>query len=290
MRSWLYCPGNNPKMIINAGIYGADGLVFDLEDAVSPAHKTEARILVAEAFFEGIIDSKVSAVRINGFETDYWLEDLKELIPAGVRIIRLPKVETADQIRSICRQIGKIENGNGLSEGIVKLQCIFETPLGLENVFQIGNSSPRIESYSFGAEDYCAAVGITRGQVLYPLDYPRSRITSAAAAFDYDAYDTVWGFINDTEGLKADTLRGKNLGFDGKSLIHPDQIEIVNQLYSPSSEEVAAAQKIMDQVRTVGDGALAVDGRMIDKPVISRAEKILNLAEMLGYQDKKGEK
>lgn len=290
MRSWLYCPGNNPKMIINASIYGADGLVFDLEDAVSFSHKEEARILVSEAFSEGIIDSKISAVRINGFETEFWLEDLIELIPAGVRIIRIPKVESADQVRQICKQISKIEIENGLSEGIVKLQCIFETPLGVENVFHVGKSSPRIESYSFGAEDYCASVGISRGSVLYPLDYPRSRVASAAAAFGYNAYDTVWGFMNDLEGLKADTLRGKNLGFHGKSLIHPDQIEIVNSLFLPSSQEIAAAKKIMEKVLTSEKGALSVDGRMIDQPVITRAEKILKIVELAENRDSKIEK
>ena len=275
MRSWLYCPGNNPKMIINAGLYGADGLVFDLEDAVPPIHKGEARILLSQAFSEGLIESKTSAVRINGYETGYWKDDLNELIPSGVRIVRIPKVESSDQIREICSEIGIIEKEQGIIEGSVSIQCIFETPLGVENAFKIGESSKRIDSYSFGAEDYCASVGITRGKELFPLDYPRSRISSAAAAFGFFAYDTVWGFLKDDEGLIADTIRGKSLGFDGKSVIHPDQIDIVNMLYTPSPDEVEFSKKIIEKLSGSDNGVIDVDGRMIDKPVILRAERVL---------------
>ncbi len=279
MRSWLYCPGNNPKMIINASLYGADGLVFDLEDAVSSDRKVEARILLAGAFSEKIVPAEISAVRINGPESVHWKKDLKEVIPSGARIIRIPKVESSGQIQEICREISRIESDSGIENGVVRLQCIFETPLGVEHAFHVGNSSPRIDSYSFGAEDYCTAVGISRGEEQYPLDYPRSRIASAAAAFGYNAYDTVWGFLNDPAGLEVDSIRGKNLGFHGKSVIHPDQVEIVNRLFSPTPEEIESAKRILDKISSGKSGAIALDGRMIDKPVILRAEMILRMAE-----------
>jgi citrate lyase subunit beta / citryl-CoA lyase len=279
MRSWLYCPGNKPKMILNAHLYGADGLVFDLEDSVSEEQKDEARILVAQAFTEKTVPSDISAVRINSFDSEHWENDLKALIPAGVSIIRIPKVETAEQIQKINHLVSSLEKESGIEANSVTFQCIFETPIGVENAFKIGRSSPRIHSYSFGAEDYCAAVGINRGTNLLPLDYPRSRIASAAAAFGYNAYDTVWGFLNDYEGLKADSARGKSLGYEGKSVIHPDQIEIVNSIFSPTPEEIKMARLILEKADSTKSGASAVNGRMIDRPVIIRAKKIIEIVE-----------
>ncbi len=271
-------------MIINAGLYGADGLVFDLEDAVAPDRKQEARLLLAQAFMEQIVPVGISAVRINGPDTDDWMKDLEEMIPAGARIVRIPKVEHPDQIRKICDLIGIIEEKNGIASGDVVLQCILETPSGVENAFIIGNSSPRIRSYSFGAEDYCTSVGIQRGPDLFSLDYPRSRIASAAAAFGYSAIDTVWGFLDDEAGLEADTLRAKSFGFNGKSCIHPDQIDLVNKLFTHSPEEVTAARQILEKASTMSSGATADRGRMIDRPVILRAEKILRSAEEYGIR------
>ncbi|RKX80818.1 MAG: citrate lyase subunit beta [Spirochaetes bacterium] len=290
MRSYLYCPGNNPKMIINAGLYGADGLVFDLEDAVAPEKKQEARILLSQAFSEQIVPVEKSVVRINGPESDLWEKDLKELIPAGVRVIRIPKVENSNQVQEISGVIERIESENAVTSGAVVLQCILETPLGVENVFLIGDSSSRICSFSFGAEDYCNALGIQRGQDLLPLDYPRSRIASAAAAFGYSAYDTVWGFLDDETGLKADAVRAKSLGFVGKSLIHPDQIDIVNKVFSPTSEELADARSIFEKAGLTDGGATAVNGRMVDRPVLQRAEKTIRLAEEYGVQVSKDDK
>lgn len=278
MRSWLYCPGNSPKMIISAPLYGADGLVLDLEDSVADDRKGEARQLVAQAFAEGIVSAESAAVRINGPDTGLWVKDLEELIPAGVRMIRVPKTEDPEGIREICAALGRIERENGIEAETVTLQCILETPLGVENAFALGGSSPRIRSYSFGAEDYCAAVGISRGRELFPLDYPRSRIASAAASFGYGACDTVWGFLDDPEGLAADARRAAQLGFEGKSLIHPDQIETVNRIFSPSGEELSKARRILDAAAVMNGGAAAAEGRMIDRPVILRAEKVLRAA------------
>ncbi len=284
MRSWLYCPGNRPKMMINAHLYGADGLVFDLEDSVSEEQKDEARILVTQAFIEKTIPSGISAVRINSVETEHWKKDLESLIPSGVCTIRIPKVETSEQIQTICNLISSLEKENNINEGFVTLQCIFETPIGVENAFKIGNSSPRIRSYSFGAEDYCAMLGINRGVSLLPLDYPRSRIASAAAAFGYRAYDTVWGFLNDPEGLTRDSERGKSLGFEGKSVIHPDQIEIVNSIFSPTTEEIKIARLILEKAEITQSGASKLKGRMIDRPVILRAKKLIEKSESFNDQ------
>ena len=290
MRSWLYCPGNSPKMIINAGLYGADALVFDLEDSVAESHKIEARYLLAQAFAERIIPVEKSAVRINGFESEHWRKDLEEIIPAGGRIIRIPKVESPQQIGEISAEIDGIEAESGIPRGAVTIQCLFETPTGVENAFLIGHSSPRIRAYSFGAEDYSSLLGINRGGDLLPLDYPRSRIASAAAAFGYTALDTVWGFLNDPDGLETDTLRGKRLGFHGKSVIHPDQIDIVNKLYAPTEKEIETARAILEKNNMAEGGASSFKGRMIDLPVVERARKIIGAAGIEELQDGKNDK
>jgi len=268
-------------MIINAGLYGADGLVFDLEDAVAEERKVEARYLLAQAFAEKIVPLEKSAVRINGIETEHWRKDLEEIIPAGVRIVRLPKVEYPRQIEDVCSEIGRIEEKWGIPTESVILQCIFETPLGVENAFEIGKASSRIRAYSLGSEDYCTALGVNRGRDLLALDYPRSRIASAAAAYGFMALDTVWGFLKDPEGLKEDTLRGKRLGFHGKSVIHPDQIEIVNRLYTPTEEEIAWARALLEKNDAAGGDASSLDGRMIDAPVVERARRVLINAGIL---------
>jgi citrate lyase subunit beta / citryl-CoA lyase len=290
MRSWLYTPGNNPKMIINAPLYGADGLVFDLEDAVAADQKEEARYLLAQAFSDEIIPAAVSAVRINGMESLYWQEDLCELIPAGVRMIRIPKIEKPEEVREICSFIGSLEKQEGKPIGSVKIHCLLETPLGVENAFALGGSSPRITTYCFGAEDYCLAVGINREKALYPLDYPRSRITSAAGAFGYGTSDSVWGFLNNPDGLEEDALRSYRLGFEGKSVIHPDQIETVNRIYSPSEEDISRAGRILKTAANMSGGAASVDGQMIDRPVIRKAERILETARTFNTQDSNHDK
>jgi len=278
MKSWLYCPGNNPKMIINAPLFGAEGLVLDLEDSVRPEKKKEARFLTARAVRESIVPAESTAVRINGIETPYWKEDLEKLIPSGVRIIRLPKTETPEQIRKISEILNQLETAHAIGHNTIRLQIILETPIGVENAFVIAASSERLESLSFGAEDYCASVGIRRGTDLRPLDYPRSRIASAASAYGLYAYDTVWGFIKDSDGLLADAERARSLGFSGKSVIHPDQIDPVNRIFSPSAEEICQAEKILKLAENMKSGAESLEGRMIDRPVILRARRILDAA------------
>ncbi len=274
MRSWLYVPGNSPKKIVQAGIYGADGLVFDLEDAVAPNKKTEARFLLSEALKTLEFNSTV-AVRINGLETIWWQDDTAAVIEAGIHRIRLPKVEVPGQVERVLKKIEQLENYWNLAPGTVKIQCILETPEGVEQAFTIAGLSSRVEALSFGAEDYCTAMGIMRTGPAFALDYARSRIANAAAARGIMAIDTVWANYRDYEGLEAEALRSRQLGFRGKSVIHPDQIEPVNRIYSPSEEEIAWARNIAKNADTAVDGVCGINGSMVDSPVIRRAKSIL---------------
>ena len=274
MRSWMYCPGDSPGKMINAGIYGADGLVLDLEDAVGEEDKDEARFLVAEALTSHDFGTCALAVRINAVGTTWWEDDLRAVIPAGARIIRLPKVEQAETVSQVSSFLEALEKENDLVPGSVKLQCILETPLGVEEAFSIACVTPRVESLSFGAEDYCTALGIRRDGPEYALDYPRSRIAAAAAAHGIASCDTVWSAYEDIEGLRRDAERARSLGFAGKSVIHPGQIGVVNEVFSYSAEEIAWAEKMVARVGETR-GVTAVDGAMVDAPVVKRAQRIL---------------
>ncbi len=283
MRSWLYVPADRPKMIINAGIYGADGIVFDLEDSTGAGEKDEARILVSEVFRRydfspGAERPSVLCVRINGLDSGLWREDLESLIPAGVRLIRIPKVESPDHVLEVCGILEKLEAAEDLVPGAVKIQAILETPKGVENVFNIADASPRLSGLSFGAEDFCASAGLDRSGPAYILDYPRSRITNGAAAAGVEAWDTVWSNYTDLQGLREDALRARNLGFSGKSVIHPDQIEIVNSIFAPTEVQIEWAKKILSAASDES-GVFGVDGMMVDAPVIARARRILGSGE-----------
>ncbi len=281
MRSWLYCPADSPKKIINAGIYGADGIVFDLEDSVASEAKDQARILLGELLKTYDFGDAHLAVRINSMNADeeHWRENLLVCAEGNSRekplMIRLPKVESPDDIRLICEELCTVEKCCGIVSGSIRLQCILETPLGVENAFLIARASKRIQAISFGAEDYCTIMGIKRYGEAFVLDYPRSRISAAAAAFGIEAYDTVWGAYKDIEGLRADAQRGRDLGFCGKSVIHPDQVQVVNEVYSWEEKDVLWAEKVISAAAGKANGVAGLDGIMVDKPVLERARRII---------------
>ncbi len=280
MRSWLYCPGNKPGMMKNAGIYAADGIVLDLEDAVEAGEKDEARILVAEALKSFDFGSVQVAVRINGLSSSYWQDDLAAVVSAGVKIIRIPKIEDPEMIREAAGMIGVIEHEAGLEESGIDIQAILETPRGIMNAASIAEASPRLSGLSFGAEDYCASMGIARNGQAFALDFPRSSVVCAASAAGIESWDTVWADYSDLSGLEDDARRARALGFSGKSLIHPGQIETVNRVFSPDPSEIAWARKVADAVEGTGvTGAFGMDGSMVDAPVIARAMRILSNVE-----------
>lgn len=274
MRSLLYCPANTPKMMIQAGIYGANAIVFDLEDAVAPEEKDEARILLSEFLKSMDFGDAGLIVRINALDSPYWEQDLQTLIPLQRAVIRLPKIERPEEVVRADRSISSLEEESGIPAGWTKLHILLETPLGIENAFAIAAGSKRIEAIAFGAEDYCSSTGIRRTGEPYALDYVRSRIVSAAGSYGLACYDAVWGVLSDPERLEQEARRARALGFDGKSVIHPDQIEIVNSVFSCTDEELSWAKRIMDKS---SNGVSEIDGRMIDAPVVAQARRILQL-------------
>jgi len=285
MRSWLYCPADSPKKILNAGIYGADGIVFDLEDSIAAEAKDQARILICELLKTHNFGDAALAIRINSIKGDEtcWREDLSACVEAYNRekqlIIRVPKVETSGDIQLISQELDLLEKQYSIAQGSISLQCILETPLGVEHAFLIAGASSRIKALSFGAEDYCTAMGIKRYGESFVLDYPRSRISAAAAAMGIEAYDTVWGAYKDSDGLRTDAQRGRALGFCGKSVIHPDQVSMVNEVFSWEEADVLWAEKVISSAAEQGKSAVGLDGIMIDKPVLERARRIMRESE-----------
>jgi citrate lyase subunit beta / citryl-CoA lyase len=293
MRSWLYVPGNSPRKAVNAGVFGADGLVFDLEDSVAARDKDEARLLLCETVGALDFGSSRIAVRINGLETRWWREDLEVCtdLAASLKLtdIRLPKVESASMVRLISQELRRLEMRAKVEEGTLRLQCIIETPAGLRQAYASAEASLRVSAICFGAEDYCSLTGVDRYGPPFALDYPRSRIVSAAAAVNAAAYDTVWGAYRDADGLKEEALRARALGFSGKSVIHPDQIAAVNAVFSPTEAELAWAERIVQAAEgaDADRGAFGADGYMVDAPVVRRAQRIVSAARSLpGYSGK----
>ncbi|MHA1631149.1 MAG: HpcH/HpaI aldolase/citrate lyase family protein [Candidatus Heimdallarchaeota archaeon] len=280
-RTRLYIPGNHPAMIQNAEIYGADSLIFDLEDSIPLTEKDTARILVRNAIQALNFGRSEVTVRINGINTPFLEKDLEAIVPTKPDGLLLPKAETEEDILFLHERITELEKKHGLPVGKIRIMPIIETALGVVNVEKIV-AAPRIAAVGIGGEDLTADIGAIRTPDGRELEYISSKIIVACAAYHIQAIDTVFADINDQEGLFQATKRAISRGFQGKSVIHPSQIEVVHRAFMPSEEEIEKAKRIVKAYRESlkkGLGAVSVDGRMIDLPVVMRAERILKRAK-----------
>ncbi|MFA8450654.1 MAG: CoA ester lyase [Bacteroidales bacterium] len=282
-RTMLYIPGNNPAMVQQGGVYGADGLLLDLEDAVAINQKDAARILLRNMIQTiDFYDSEVT-VRINHLDTPFGMDDLKAIVPIQPDAIRIPKIERAEDIQRIVEIVEKIEDEHGLSHDKMKLHPMIETALGVQNVYEIASCHPRIDAISIGGQDLTSDMSIASTKDGIGIDYARKRIVMAAKANRIDVLDTVWVDIDDEEGLRRETDFSRKIGFTGKAVINPRQIEIIHEVYTPTEAEIRKAVRIILEFRknkAAGIGVFAVDGKMVDAPVVARAEHVLNLADV----------
>ncbi|SDF36691.1 aldolase/citrate lyase family protein [Sporolituus thermophilus] len=279
-RSMMFMPGNNPAMLQNAGIYGADTVIFDLEDAVAVSEKDAARHLVHNAIKYLKYPCEV-AVRINHIQTPYGLEDLKVVLPAKPDLIRLPKAESARDIEEVDAIITEAEQTYGFAVGSIKMMAAIETAKGLMNAYQIATASPRMVALAIGGEDFIADLRTTRSKEGRELFVARSQLLLAARAAGVMAIDSVFTDVNDEEGFVAETKLIKELGFDGKSVINPRQIRLVHQIFTPTEKEIEHAKRILaayNEALAKGLGVVAVNGKMIDTPIVQRAERVLAYA------------
>jgi citrate lyase subunit beta/citryl-CoA lyase len=280
-RSMLFVPGNNPAMVKDAHIYGADAVIFDLEDAVSPYEKDAARLLV-QCSLEALDYGKVErVVRINGLDTPWAVEDVQAMVAAGIEVVRLPKTDTAEDVQKLEELVADAERSCGRPEGSVRLMAAIESPLGVINAFSIAAASPRMVAIALSAEDYVTSLKTSRSKDGVELAEARGRIVIAAKARGIMAIDTVFTDLGDEEGFVREVALVKQMGFDGKSVINPNQIALVHAAYAPKPDEVLRARRIVEAAREAeakGSGVTALDGRMIDKPIVERALRVLELA------------
>ena len=286
-RSMLFLPGNNPNMLINSGSLGADAVIFDLEDAVSPDQKDAARILVRNTLKYMDLKGCERIVRINSIDTPYWKKDIDTVAPFAPELILLPKTGTAEDVRAACAYITQVEQRLGLKENTIGLMPLIETALGVENAFAIASADPRVQALFLGAEDLTADLQCKRTKEGQEIAYARSRLVTAARAAGVDVYDTPFTDVNDDEGIEVDTAYAKALGFTGKSSISPRHVEVINRVFSPTLAEIEYAHEVMEviaQAKAQGKGAIALHGKMVDAPIVARAKRTLQMAAALGLE------
>jgi citrate lyase subunit beta/citryl-CoA lyase len=281
----LYVPGNNAGMIRDAGIYKADCVMFDLEDSVSVHEKDSARFLVFQALTTLSYPGKELVVRINDPRTQTGRDDLEAIVRTGKAVIRLPKTESAADLTGCEERIETIERKAGIEPGSTGMMAAIESAAGVLNAKEIAFASKRLIGIAIGAEDYVTDLRTTRSPEGIELLFGRSMVLLAARAAGIDAIDTVYSDVNNEEGLREETALIKQLGFDGKSIINPRQIKIVHEVFTPGEREIRNALEVIEAIRDAerrGSGVVSLRGKMIDKPVVRRAEHVLDLARAAG--------
>lgn len=284
----MFVPGNNPGMMQDAFIYGPDSIMLDLEDSVTMAEKDAARLLVHNALKTIDYGNTEMVVRINPLNTAYGKKDVEAVVKAGVHVIRMPKTETAEEVREVEREIERVEKEIGCL-GRTKIMAAIESTLGIVNAYEIAVASERMMGIALGAEDYCANLKTQRSPEGTELLFARQQIVVAARAAGIDALDTVYSNLNDMETFRKEVELVKQLGFDGKSIINPRQIEIVNEVFAPTEKAIEKAKTIIAAIKEAekrGSGVIAVNGKMVDRPVVIRAQRTIDLALASGIISK----
>ena len=281
-RSRLYLPGSEPKYFINAALHAPDTIILDLEDAVHPAEKDSARILVRNALRAVNFGNCERMVRIN--QLPLGLADLEEVVPESPDVILIPKTEYPEQVSGVEQRIARVQLRSGLSRDIWLLP-ILETALGIENAHAIATASPRNVALTIGLEDYTADLGVTKTALGAESLYARMRLVNAARAADLQANDSVYGDVGDMEGLATWARNARALGFEGMGCVHPLQIAVIHEAFAPPPPEIERALRIVaahEDAQARGVGVVSLGSKMIDAPVVQRALKLVQRAEKMG--------
>lgn len=274
-RSLLFIPGNNPGMLQSSDIFSSDAVIFDLEDAVSGTEKDSARNLVTN-YLKAFRPNIEIVIRINGFDTPFYLDDLNAVLNCDIDAIMLPKARVHDilTLEEIIKSFKKD----------VKIIPIIEQAISLIEVEKIAKCE-LVDGILLGAEDYTKDLEVARTKEGNEIFYARCRVINACKAYKIDAIDTPFTDTNDEEGLLKDTKFAKSLGMNAKSAIHPNQIEVINKVFTPTDKEIEYATRVLiarDEAFKKGLGVFSLDGKMVDKPVIERAEKVIEKAKRFG--------
>ena len=282
-RSMLFVPGDNAAMLSTSFVYKPDSIMFDLEDAVSPREKDAARLMVYQALRHPAYRDIETVVRINELKTEFGLKDLEAAVRGGADIVRLPKTDTADDIRELEAHIARIEQTCGRPVGDTRIMAAIESASGVVNAVAIAAASPRMIAIALAGFDYLVDMHTKRSRNGWEpeLFYARAAVLHAARAARIDAFDVAYGDVTNDEGFLVEVNIAKQLGFNGKSLIHPKQIELLHKAYAPTEAEVAHAKRVIaaaEEAHRKGLGVVSLDGKMIDPPVIDEANAVIELA------------
>ncbi|WP_025266990.1 citrate (pro-3S)-lyase subunit beta [Bibersteinia trehalosi] len=281
-RSMLFVPGSNAAMLSNSFIYKPDSIMFDLEDAVALKEKDSARLLVAHALRHPLYQEMETVVRVNPLDSEFGLADLNAVVRAGVDVVRMPKTETAQDVLDMDHAISEIEKNCGREIGSTKMLAAIESPLGITQANQIAFASKRLIGIALGAEDYVRNLKTERSPEGIELLFARCSILQAARAAGIQAFDTVYSDANNEDGFLKEAALIKQLGFDGKSLVNPRQIELLHNLFAPTQKDVDHARKVIEAANEAeqhGLGVVSLNGKMIDAPIIERARLVLERAK-----------
>lgn len=280
--SRLYLPGNSPSMMLNAGIHHPNGIILDLEDSVAHQKKHEARYLVRNALCQVNFYGAERMVRIN--QLPLGLEDLAFVVPFNTQVILIPKCESGDMVRQVDSRVKEIQSETQ-GEAPIYFMPIIESCLGVENAFEIAKASENVIAVAIGLEDYTADLGVKRTEEGAESLYARSRIVNACKAAGIQPIDSVYSDVGNMDGLLSNVLRSKALGFEGMGCIHPRQIEVIHEGFKPGLEEIDNAKRIIaafEEAEEKGLGVVSLGSKMIDPPVVKRAQQTMKLVEVFG--------
>lgn len=289
-RSWMFVPGHRQRFIDKARSLSCDVTMLDLEDGVTPGEKSAARELIAQALGRPKPPGGPARfVRINAVGGEHTEADLSAAVRAGLEGLVLPKVESSREVETVAAYLDGREAEVGLDRGSVGLAVAIETPRGLFSALAIADSSPRVVALMFGAEDYGWELGLPalREEEAAELIHARSTLVAAARAAHVQPVDAVWPDLGDEDGLRRDIGKGRRLGFSGKALFHPSQIDAINAAFAPTPEEIDYCERVtdaFDEAFARGEGSIAFEGRLVDRPIAERARATLRLADDLGLR------
>ncbi|ATA19261.1 citrate (pro-3S)-lyase subunit beta [Gibbsiella quercinecans] len=285
-RSMLFLPGANAAMLSTAFIYRPDSIMFDLEDAVALREKDTARLLVFHALQHPMYRDIETVVRINPLNTPFGLQDLEAVVRAGVDVVRLPKTDTPEDIDELENHLARIELACGREVGSTRVMAAIESAIGVINAVAIARSSQRLIGIALAAFDYVMDMQTERGDGT-ELFYARCAVLHAARAAGIDAFDVVWSDVNDEAGFLREVALVRKMGFNGKSLINPRQIDLLHNAYAPTQQEVDHAKRVIaaaEEGERNGLGVVSLNGKMIDAPIINHAQMVLERAAASGVR------
>ena len=285
LRSWLFAPASNPKLLYSSVVYKPDAIIFDLEDAVALKEKEDARELLIEALKTINYGNIQIFARVNSIKTPFGFDDIKYLVKAGLRNIRLPMCDTPEEIKQVDEFLSKLEEENNIKRGTIVIAAALETPIGVYNAYKIAVASNRVIGISLGVEDFTRCMGIDRTKDEDELNYARGKVVLEAHAAGVACVDGVYTKIDDMEGFQIQCEKARSLGFTGKACIHPTQIPYVHKAYMPKQEDIEYSLLVLEEAKKTdinNGGVISLNGKMIDIPIIEKAQKIVALAKSSG--------